>query len=190
MRAVILAAGEGTRMRPLTENKPKVMLPIANKPMLEYTLLAARDAGITDILLIVGYRKESIIDYFGDGSKLGLNIEYVTQERQRGTGDAFGMAAGHFDDRFVAMNGDITVSAATPEKAGLPQGRCGDQRQAGRQPRCLRRHRDERRTGDAHRGKVPAAAHQPGQRRACTCSTRRSSRPSRRPRSRPGARSR
>ncbi len=116
MRAVILAAGEGTRMRPLTENKPKVMLPLANKPMLEHTLLAARDAGITDILLIVGYRKESIIDYFGDGSRLGLNIEYVTQERQRGTGDAFGMAAGHFDRCFVAMNGDITVSAAHLKK--------------------------------------------------------------------------
>jgi bifunctional UDP-N-acetylglucosamine pyrophosphorylase/glucosamine-1-phosphate N-acetyltransferase len=116
MRAVILAAGEGTRMRPLTENKPKVMLPLANKPMLEHTLLAARDAGITDILLIVGYRKESIINYFGDGSKWGLNIEYVTQERQRGTGDAFGMAAGHFDRCFVAMNGDITVSAAHLKK--------------------------------------------------------------------------
>jgi UDP-N-acetylglucosamine diphosphorylase / glucose-1-phosphate thymidylyltransferase / UDP-N-acetylgalactosamine diphosphorylase / glucosamine-1-phosphate N-acetyltransferase / galactosamine-1-phosphate N-acetyltransferase len=116
MRAVILAAGGGTRMRPLTENKPKVMLPLANKPMLEHTLLAARDAGITDILLIVGYRKESIINYFGDGSRLGLNIDYVTQERQRGTGDAFGMAAGHFDRCFVAMNGDITVSAAHLKK--------------------------------------------------------------------------
>ena len=122
MRAVILAAGEGTRMRPLTENRPKVMLPIANKPMLEYTLLAARDAGIKDILLIVGYRKESIIGYFGDGSRWGLNIEYVTQERQQGTGHAFGMAAGHCDDdgrdsgRFIAMNGDITVSTAHLKK--------------------------------------------------------------------------
>lgn len=118
MRAVILAAGEGTRMRPLTENRPKVMLPIANKPMLEYTLLAARDAGIKDILLIVGYRKESIIGYFGDGSRWGLNIEYVTQERQQGTGHAFGMAAGHCDGggRFIAMNGDITVSTAHLKK--------------------------------------------------------------------------
>lgn len=116
MRAVILAAGEGTRMRPLTENRPKVMLPVANRPMLEYTLLAARDAGITDILLIVGFHKESIIGYFGDGSKWGLNIEYATQEQQRGTGDAFGMAEGHFDDRFVALNGDVTVSAAHLKK--------------------------------------------------------------------------
>jgi bifunctional UDP-N-acetylglucosamine pyrophosphorylase/glucosamine-1-phosphate N-acetyltransferase len=103
-------------MRPLTENKPKVMLPVANRPMLEYTLLAAKDAGITDILLIVGYRKEAIIDYFGDGSKWGLNIEYVTQERQRGTGDAFGMAAGHFDSKFAALNGDVTVSPSHLKK--------------------------------------------------------------------------
>ena len=111
MRAVILAAGEGTRMRPLTEHRPKVMLPVANKPMLEHTLLAAKEAGIKDILLIVGYRKESIIDHFGDGSRLGLHIEYVTQEKQAGTGDAFGMAAGHCDGRFLALNGDVTVSA-------------------------------------------------------------------------------
>src|SRR5512142_82562 len=116
MRAVILAAGEGTRMRPLTENKPKVMLPIANRPMLEYTLLAAKDAGITDILLIVGYRKESIIDYFGDGTRLGLNIEYIVQEKQQGTGHAFGMAAGRCKERFIAMNGDVTVSTAHLKK--------------------------------------------------------------------------
>ncbi|HUL62797.1 MAG TPA: bifunctional sugar-1-phosphate nucleotidylyltransferase/acetyltransferase, partial [Methanocella sp.] len=111
--AVILAAGEGTRMRPLTENRPKVMLPIANRPMLEYTLLAARDAGISDILLIVGYRQQSIVDYFGDGSRLGLKIEYATQEKQLGTGHAFGMAAGRCGGggRFIAMNGDVTVSA-------------------------------------------------------------------------------
>ena len=114
--AVILAAGEGTRMRPLTENRPKVMLPVANRPMLEYTLLAAKDAGITDILLIVGYQKESIINYFGDGSNWGLDIDYVTQERQRGTGDAFGMADGHFDRSFIALNGDVTVSAAHLKK--------------------------------------------------------------------------
>ncbi|HEY3422887.1 MAG TPA: sugar phosphate nucleotidyltransferase, partial [Methanocellaceae archaeon] len=70
MQAVILAAGEGTRMRPLTQNKPKVMLPIANKPMLEHIIDAVKAAGIEDILLIVGYRKESIMDYFGDGSRL------------------------------------------------------------------------------------------------------------------------
>ncbi len=116
MRAVILAAGEGTRMRPLTENRPKVMLPIADRPMLEYTLLAARDAGIKEILLIVGYCKQSIMDYFGDGSRFGLKIEYVTQEKQQGTGHAFGMAAGRCEGKFIAMNGDVTVSAGHLKK--------------------------------------------------------------------------
>ncbi len=111
MRAVILAAGEGTRMRPLTENKPKVMLPIANKPMLEYTILEAKAAGITDFVLIVGYQKEAITGYFGDGSRLGVNVEYVVQEKQAGTGHAFGMAAQACDDRFIALNGDVTVNA-------------------------------------------------------------------------------
>jgi len=111
MRAVILAAGEGTRMRPLTENRPKVMLPIANRPMLEYTIMEARQAGITDFVLIVGYRKEAIIGYFGDGSRFGVHIDYVTQEKQSGTGHAFGMAAQICDDRFIALNGDVTVRA-------------------------------------------------------------------------------
>jgi bifunctional UDP-N-acetylglucosamine pyrophosphorylase/glucosamine-1-phosphate N-acetyltransferase len=111
MQAVILAAGEGTRMRPLTENKPKVMLPIANKPMLEHIIESVKGAGITDILLIVGYKKESIMDYFGDGSKLGVHISYATQGQQMGTGHAFGMASGHCKGPFIALNGDVLVSS-------------------------------------------------------------------------------
>lgn len=116
MRAVILAAGEGTRMRPLTENRPKVMLPIANRPMLEYIIDEVRRAGIREVTLIVGYKKEAVIDYFGDGSQFGVDIEYVVQERQMGTGHAFGMAAGAFDGRFIALNGDVMVSAAHLKK--------------------------------------------------------------------------
>ncbi len=112
MQAVILAAGEGTRMRPLTQNKPKVMLPIANKPMLEHIIDAVRDAGIEDILLIVGYRKESITDYFGDGSKFGVRITYTTQNQQMGTGHAFGMASGFCKGPFIALNGDVLVSSS------------------------------------------------------------------------------
>ncbi len=112
MQAVILAAGEGTRMRPLTQNKPKVMLPIANKPMLEHIIDAVRDAGIEDILLIVGYRKESITDYFGDGSRFGVHITYTTQGQQMGTGHAFGMASGFCKGHFIALNGDVLVSSS------------------------------------------------------------------------------
>lgn len=111
MRAVILAAGEGTRMRPLTENRPKVMLPIANKPMLEYIIGEVMVAGIKDITLIVGYKQEAVRDYFGDGSRLGVRLDYIVQEQQMGTGHAFGMASSVHDDRFIALNGDIIVSA-------------------------------------------------------------------------------
>ena len=116
MRAVILAAGEGTRMRPLTENRPKVMLPIANKPMLERVIDEVKQAGIRDITLIVGYKKESVKDYFGDGSKFGVNIDYITQEKQMGTGHAFGMASRVCEDRFIALNGDILVSSGHLKK--------------------------------------------------------------------------
>ncbi len=111
MRAVILAAGEGTRMRPLTENRPKVMLPVANKPLLEYIIGEVAAAGIKDITLIVGYKREAVRGYFGDGSRLGVHIDYIFQERQLGTGHAFGMAASINDDRFIALNGDVVVSA-------------------------------------------------------------------------------
>lgn len=111
MQAVILAAGEGTRMRPLTENRPKVMLPIGNRPMLEHIINEVRDAGIKDIILIVGYRKESVMDYFGDGSRCGVSIRYITQESQSGTGHAFGMAASICEDRFIALNGDVMVTS-------------------------------------------------------------------------------
>lgn len=116
MRAVILAAGEGTRMRPLTENRPKVMLPIANKPMLEYILEEVKKAGIRDVTLIIGYKKEAVRDYFGDGSGLGVRIDYVTQEKQMGTGHAFGMALTACDGRFIALNGDVLVSAGHIKK--------------------------------------------------------------------------
>jgi bifunctional UDP-N-acetylglucosamine pyrophosphorylase/glucosamine-1-phosphate N-acetyltransferase len=112
MQAVILAAGEGTRMRPLTENRPKVMLPIANKPMLGHIIDAVSGAGIKDIILIAGYKKESIMGFFEDGSRLGLNIKYIEQEKQMGTGHAFGMASGYVAGKFLALNGDVMVSSS------------------------------------------------------------------------------
>jgi bifunctional UDP-N-acetylglucosamine pyrophosphorylase/glucosamine-1-phosphate N-acetyltransferase len=99
-------------MRPLTENRPKVMLPIANRPMLEYIIGEARMAGISEVTLVVGYKKEAVMDYFGDGSRFGVDIEYVVQERQMGTGHAFGMAASSCRGRFIALNGDVMVTAA------------------------------------------------------------------------------
>ncbi|MCQ6962840.1 bifunctional sugar-1-phosphate nucleotidylyltransferase/acetyltransferase [Methanolobus chelungpuianus] len=110
MKAVILAAGEGTRMRPLTAARPKVMLPIANKPMMEHSVDAAIQAGIRDFVIITGYREDSIKDYFGDGSGKGISIDYVHQDSQLGTANAIGYAKGHVDGRFVVLNGDMLIS--------------------------------------------------------------------------------
>jgi UDP-N-acetylglucosamine diphosphorylase/glucosamine-1-phosphate N-acetyltransferase len=109
MKAVILAAGEGSRMRPLTASKPKVMLPLANKPMIEHTISEAIDAGITEFVLITGYCENAIMDYFGDGSSFNINIEYVHQDKQLGTANAIAYAREHVDGKFVVLNGDMLV---------------------------------------------------------------------------------
>lgn len=92
MQAIVLAAGEGSRMRPLTAKRPKVMLPVAGRPLLEQIIIRARKAGADKIVLVVGYGADSVRTYFGDGSRLDTKIDYSVQERQMGTGDAL-MAA-------------------------------------------------------------------------------------------------
>ncbi|MCK5316508.1 MAG: NTP transferase domain-containing protein, partial [Anaerolineales bacterium] len=110
MKAVILAAGKGTRMGPLTENIPKVMIPVANKPILEHVLMTLKEAGIVDFLIVVGYRKEKITDYFKNGSDIGVNIEYIEQESQKGTADAIGVVREYVKERFMVTNGDVLAS--------------------------------------------------------------------------------
>jgi UDP-N-acetylglucosamine diphosphorylase/glucosamine-1-phosphate N-acetyltransferase len=109
MKGVLLTAGEGTRMRPLTLTRPKTMLPVGGKPILQYNLEALKNAGITDIVMVVGYKKEVIIDYFGDGSKFGVNITYVTQEKRLGTAHAINSIRNVIDNQFMVLNGDIIV---------------------------------------------------------------------------------
>jgi len=110
LKAVILAAGEGTRMHPLTYTRPKVMLPIANKPILEHLLIEAKNAGVREFIFVVGYHDEQVRDYFDNGEKLGVNIEYCTQMRQLGTADALKMTEGLVDGKFLLINGDVIVS--------------------------------------------------------------------------------
>lgn len=111
MKAVVLAAGEGKRMRPLTYERPKVMLPIAGKPIIERLLGVVKEAGIDDLVLVVGYHDETIRNYFGEGERWGINIEYVTQKMQLGTADALRRAEGLVEDKFVLLNGDTIVYA-------------------------------------------------------------------------------
>ena len=109
MKAIILSAGEGSRMRPLTLTKPKTMLPVAGKPIIQYNIESLRDNGIKDILLIVRYKEEMVRAYFGDGSEFGVNISYATQEDFLGTANAISYGADFIEDSLIVLNGDIIL---------------------------------------------------------------------------------
>jgi UDP-N-acetylglucosamine diphosphorylase/glucosamine-1-phosphate N-acetyltransferase len=111
MLCVLLAAGEGKRMAPLTATRPKVMLPVANRPMIEHLICAVRDAGIDSFVIVVGYREKEIRDYFGDGEGWGVSIRYTVQRTQGGTGDALRAAKGLVKGQFLLMNGDMIITA-------------------------------------------------------------------------------
>lgn len=111
MKTVVLAAGEGKRLRPLTSNRPKVMLPVANQPILEHILLNAKHAGLKEFVIVVSYKKDSIVDYFGDGKKFGFDIEYVDQLEPLGTAHAISAIEEFVDDYFVVLSGDTLLSS-------------------------------------------------------------------------------
>ncbi|MDD1706337.1 MAG: NTP transferase domain-containing protein [Methanoregulaceae archaeon] len=117
MQCVVLAAGEGKRMRPLTAKRPKVMLPLANKPMAGHLISAARETGIQDFIFVVGYQEQEVRDYFGDGKEFGVRIRYVTQRHQRGTADALLAAEDLIAGPFLMLNGDMVVK--TQDIAGI-----------------------------------------------------------------------
>ncbi|WP_202320732.1 bifunctional sugar-1-phosphate nucleotidylyltransferase/acetyltransferase [Archaeoglobus neptunius] len=108
MQAVILAAGEGTRMRPLTYTKPKVMLPVANRPILQHLLENLINTGIDDVVMVVGYRDETVRNHFG-GEFEGVRIRYVRQTRQLGTANALLSAEHLLEEEFIMLNGDAIV---------------------------------------------------------------------------------
>lgn len=110
MKAVVLAAGEGTRMRPLTANLPKPLLPVAGKPFLRHTLEALRTAGIRDVAILVGWQGHRVRESFGTGEALGLSIAYEEQAERRGTAHAVGRMRRHVKGAFLCVNGDVVVS--------------------------------------------------------------------------------
>lgn len=111
MKSFILAAGEGTRMRPLTANLPKPLLPVAGKPFLAHTLEALRDCGIRDVTVLIGWQGRRLKEHFGHGDALGVRIGYEEQLERLGTAHAIGLARSHVDDSFLAVNGDVVVTA-------------------------------------------------------------------------------
>ncbi|MCK4937283.1 MAG: NTP transferase domain-containing protein [Methanosarcinales archaeon] len=112
MKAVILAAGEGTRMRPLTKHCPKVMLPIGNKPLLQHVIEQVKDAGVDHFILVIGYQGDTIIEHFGEGERFGVKIDYVIQQERLGTAHAIGTARALIDKQFLVLNGDVMVTTS------------------------------------------------------------------------------
>lgn len=112
-KAVILAAGRGTRMRELTVDLPKPMIEVRGKPVLQHIVEGLRDAGISELLIVVGYRGDAVRNFFGDGSRYHLAIRYATQTVQDGTGRVVDLARDFVgDSAFVLSYGDILVDAA------------------------------------------------------------------------------
>ena len=127
MKAVILAAGEGVRCRPLTQTRSKVMLSVANKPILEHIIYSLAQNNITDIILVVSYEKEKIMDYFEDGLKFGVNITYVEQKSHLGTAHAVKQARELVEPDgtdFLVLNGDNIIGPKTI--SDLINGHTGD----------------------------------------------------------------
>ncbi|KDE57221.1 glucose-1-phosphate thymidylyltransferase [Halostagnicola sp. A56] len=106
MQTIVLAAGQGTRMRPLTESLPKPMLPVADGSLVEHNMRAAVAAGTDELILVVGYEGETVRDAFGDTFE-GVPVRYAAQDSQEGTADALRAASTHVDGPFAVLNGDI-----------------------------------------------------------------------------------
>ncbi|MCC7430623.1 NTP transferase domain-containing protein [bacterium] len=107
MKAVIMAGGFGTRLRPLTCNIPKPMVPVANKPMMEHIVNLLKKYGITEIVSLLYYQPEKIKNYFGDGSKFGIKMDYVKAEADFGTAGSVKNAAHLLKERFIIISGDV-----------------------------------------------------------------------------------
>jgi UDP-N-acetylglucosamine diphosphorylase / glucose-1-phosphate thymidylyltransferase / UDP-N-acetylgalactosamine diphosphorylase / glucosamine-1-phosphate N-acetyltransferase / galactosamine-1-phosphate N-acetyltransferase len=122
-QAVILAAGEGVRLRPFTVNRPRAMISIAGRPTLDYVIRSLADNGIRDIILVVGYHKEKIYDHAGDGHQFGVDIKYVVQAKQLGTAHALAQARESADEEFLVVPGNKLIESGTIGqllKAGSP----------------------------------------------------------------------
>jgi mannose-1-phosphate guanylyltransferase len=110
--AVILAGGFGKRLRPYTEEIPKPLVSVAEKPILEWQIEWLKQYGFDEFVLLVGYRKEKIIEYIGSGSRLGVKVTYVVEDEPLGTGGAIKNAE-HIlskEERFLVLNGDILTN--------------------------------------------------------------------------------
>lgn len=107
MKALLLAGGKGTRLRPLTDKLPKPMVPIMGKPLIERVITKLKEAGVTEVVLSTCYKSHYIENYLDNGSKLGIKIDYVSEDMPLGTGGAIKNSEKFFDDTFIVLNSDI-----------------------------------------------------------------------------------
>ena len=102
-----MAGGEGTRLRPLTSNAPKPMLPLVNRPMMEHIIDLLKQHGVTEIVVTVAFMPNAIRNYFGDGSEFGVHMVYASEESPLGTAGSVRNAMGELDDTFLVISGDV-----------------------------------------------------------------------------------
>lgn len=112
MKTVVLAAGEGIRLRPLTLTRPKHLIPVGGKPLLEHLLTSLKTAGIDEALIVVHYMADRIRQYFGDGSHLGMKINYIVQKQIGGTADAVRTAEDYAKEGFLLVYGDLYIKSS------------------------------------------------------------------------------
>jgi mannose-1-phosphate guanylyltransferase/phosphomannomutase len=119
MKAVVMAGGEGTRLRPLTSNQPKPMVPVVGKPCMEHIVELLREHGLEDVIVTVAFLPQAIRSYFGDGEGLGVNIEYSVEESPLGTAGSVRLASGKLDETFVVISGDALTDVDLTKIVGF-----------------------------------------------------------------------
>src|SRR5919206_1949910 len=102
-----MAGGEGTRLRPLTSNTPKPMMPLANRPMMEHIVRLLKEHGFDDIVVTLAFVPQAIRTYFGDGAEFGVRMVYATEETPLGTAGSVRNAMDELDERFLVISGDV-----------------------------------------------------------------------------------
>jgi len=143
-KVVLMAGGEGMRLRPLTENTPKPMLKVANSPILETIIKKFRESGYCDIIICVNYKSHVIENYFGDGTKFGVKIKYVKEKKKMGTAGALSLIKEKLTEPFFLMNGDLLTNLNFDRMLEFHQ-----ERQA-IATMCVREHIIESRYGEVH----------------------------------------
>ena len=111
MKGMVLAAGEGRRLRPLTDHLPKPMLPVAGRPLLEHIIIHLRSCGIDDLAVNLCHHPTAVIDYFGDGCRWAVNLRYSVEEQLLGSAGGVKRLQSFFDDTFLVYYGDVLTWA-------------------------------------------------------------------------------